>query len=105
MVVVEVRLKPMDLASHMAEMRAWLDTHRVDTAGFSYREQVERAIARLAFDRKGEAVAFAARFAGRVVSDSVPSPGHQSTLGTGAQLRASALADGSPQDLERGAPE
>ncbi len=63
MVFVEVRLSSLDLLGHMAEMRIWLDSNRVDTAGFSYREHIDRARARVAFKVTAEAEAFAAHFA------------------------------------------
>jgi hypothetical protein len=75
MVFVEVRLNSLDLPSDLADMRTWLDKNGVDTAGFSYREQVDRMLARIAFRTKAGAEAFAARFAGRVVSDIAPSLG------------------------------
>jgi hypothetical protein len=75
MVFVEVRLNSLDLPGDVAEMRAWLDNNAVDTAGFYYREQVDRMLARIAFRAKAGAEAFAARFAGRVVSDIAPSLG------------------------------
>jgi hypothetical protein len=74
MMLVKIRFKPLDLLSHMADMRVWLDRNGVDAAGFSYREQNNRAIARLAFMARTEAEAFAARFAGRIIIDMAPSP-------------------------------
>ncbi|MGO8921129.1 MAG: hypothetical protein ACLQJR_35030 [Stellaceae bacterium] len=68
MVFVEVRLNSLDLLRHMADMRIWLDRNSVDTAGFSYREHVDCARARVAFNRNTEAEAFAAYFAGRVIA-------------------------------------
>ena len=67
MLVVEVRLNSLDLASLMAEMRVWLDGHDINTAGFSYREHIDRATAGIAFKMRAQAEAFAARFSGRVV--------------------------------------
>lgn len=61
MVSVEVRLHPMDLLSHMADMRIWLDSKDINAAGFSY-----NARAFLAFRTAADAEAFAARFCGRV---------------------------------------
>lgn len=61
MVFVEVRLHPMDLLSHMADMRIWLDSKVINAAGFSY-----NASACLAFREAADAEAFAARFSGRV---------------------------------------
>jgi hypothetical protein len=75
MVFVEVWLDSSDLPSDLADMRTWLDKNAVDTTGFSYREQVDRILARIAFRTKAGAEAFAACFAGRVVSDIAPSPG------------------------------
>lgn len=64
---VEVRLNSFDLLSHMAEMRIWLDSKSIDTAGFSYEEHIDRAIAHVAFKKRAEAAAFAARFSGRMI--------------------------------------
>ena len=69
MVFVEVWLNSLDLSSDVADMRAWLEKNSADTLAFSYREQVDRLLARIAFHTKAGADAFAARFAGRVVSD------------------------------------
>lgn len=74
MMLVEIRLKPLDLLRYMADMRVWLDRNGVDAAGFSYSEQNDGAIARLAFTARTEAEAFAARFAGRIIIDMAPSP-------------------------------
>jgi hypothetical protein len=74
MVFVELRLNSLDLSSHMAEMRIWLDRNCVDTVGFSYREQVDHALARIVFTAKAAAEAFAARFAGHVISDIASPP-------------------------------
>lgn len=70
MVVVEVQLNPLDQSSLMAEMRVWLDDHDIDTAGFSCREHIDRATARLAFKMRAQAEAFAARFSGHIVRSS-----------------------------------
>ena len=75
MVFVEVWLNSLDLPRDLADMHTWLDKNAVDTTGFSYREQVDRMLARIAFRTKAGADAFAACFAGRVVSDIAPSPG------------------------------
>lgn len=74
MMLMEIRLKPLDLLNRMADMRVWLDRNGVDAAGFSYSEQNDGAIARLAFTARTEAEAFAARFAGRIITDMAPSP-------------------------------
>jgi len=74
MVLVEIRLKPLDLLRYMADMRVWLDRNGVDAAGFSYSEQNDGAIARLAFMARTEAEAFAARFAGRLITNMAASP-------------------------------
>lgn len=66
MFFVQVRLNSLDLLAHMSQMRIWLDANGVETAGFSYRELIDRTIARVAFKARTEAEAFAARFAGRV---------------------------------------
>jgi hypothetical protein len=97
MVFVEVRLKSLDLLSHMADMRIWLDRNHVDTAGFSYREGnwsgMTRAIARVAFMATTEAEAFAAHFAGRVISDMAPSKAPIARLPTSASATASAPSE------------
>jgi hypothetical protein len=67
MVFVELRLNSLDLLSYMADMRVWLDGHCIETAGFSYREHIDRATARVAFKMRAQAEAFAARFSGRIV--------------------------------------
>lgn len=67
MTFVEMHLNSLDLLSHMAEMRVWLDSKSIDTAGFSYEEHIDRAIARVVFKMRAEAEAFAARFSGRIV--------------------------------------
>ena len=67
MMFVEVRVSSLELLSHMAEMRVWLDSRSIDAARFSYNQHVERAIARVAFKNRGEAEAFAARFSGRII--------------------------------------
>jgi hypothetical protein len=74
MIFVEVRLNSFDLLSHLADMRSWLDRNGIDTTGFSYREQIDRMLARVAFKTAAGAEAFAARFAGRVVSDTASAP-------------------------------
>ncbi len=76
MVFVELPLSSLDLFGHMAEMRIWLDSNRVDTAGFSYRQHIDRARAWVAFKVRVEAEAFAGHFAGRVIWDTA-SPGVQ----------------------------
>jgi hypothetical protein len=68
MFFVQVRLKSLDLLTHMSQMRIWLDANRIETAGFSYSERLDRAVARVAFRAKTEAGEFAMRFAGRVIS-------------------------------------
>jgi hypothetical protein len=68
MFFVQVRMNSLDLSHDMGQMRMWLDANRIDTTGFSYRELIDRAIARVAFKARTEAEAFAARFAGRVIS-------------------------------------
>jgi hypothetical protein len=68
MFFVQVRLNSVDLLTHMSQMRIWLDAHRIETAGFSYSERIDRAVARVAFKAEREAGKFAARFAGRVIS-------------------------------------
>jgi hypothetical protein len=68
MFFVQVRLKSLDLLTHMSQMRIWLDANRIETAGFSYSERLDRAVARVAFRAKTEAGGFAVRFAGRVIS-------------------------------------
>ena len=72
MLVVEVKLNSLDLASLMAEMRVWLDGHDINTAGFSYREHIDRATAGIAFKMRAQAEAFAARFSGRIVHRTPP---------------------------------
>jgi hypothetical protein len=67
MMFVEVRLSSLELLSHMAEMRVWLDGKSIDAAGFSYKEHIDRATARVAFKKRSEAEAFAARFSGRII--------------------------------------
>jgi hypothetical protein len=74
MVFVEMRLNSLDLPGDVADMRAWLDKNAVETAGFSYREQGDCMLARIAFRTKAGPEAFAARFAGRAVSDIAASP-------------------------------
>jgi len=64
---VEVRLNPLDLSSHMTDMRVWLDSHGVDGTGFSYAEHIHGATARVSFNMQAQAEAFAARFSGRIV--------------------------------------
>jgi hypothetical protein len=68
MFFIQVRLNSLDLSDHMSQMRTWLDANGIETAGFSYRERIDRAVARVAFKAKTEAGAFAGRFAGRVIS-------------------------------------
>jgi hypothetical protein len=68
MVFVEVRLNSLDLENHMADMRMWLDRNRIETAGFSYKEYIDRVLAHLAFNVTVQAEAFADRFGGRVIS-------------------------------------
>ncbi len=82
MVFVEVRLSSLDLSSHMADMRVWLDRNCVDSAGFSYREHIDRATARVAFKMRAQAEAFAARFSGRIVHSAL------SVVETGTPLAA-----------------
>jgi len=67
MMFVEMQLNSLDLLSHMAEMRVWLDSKSINTVGFSYEEDIDRAIARVVFNMRVEAEAFAARFSGRIV--------------------------------------
>ena len=67
MMFVEMRLNALELLSHMGEMRAWLDSKSIDTAGFSYEEHSDRATARVVFKMRPEAEAFAVRFSGRIV--------------------------------------
>jgi hypothetical protein len=67
MVFVELRLNSLALLSNMADMRVWLYGQCIDTAGFSYREHIDRATARVAFKMQAQAEAFAARFSGRIV--------------------------------------
>lgn len=67
MVFVELRLNSLDLLSHMADMRVWLDSKSIGTAGFSYTEHVDHATARVAFRAAVEAEAFANRFSGRII--------------------------------------
>jgi hypothetical protein len=66
MMFVEMQLNSLNLLSHMAEMRVWLDSKSIDTVRFSYEEDIDRAIAGVVFKRV-EAEAFAARFSGRIV--------------------------------------
>jgi hypothetical protein len=63
MFLVEIRLNPLDLSNHMSDMRVWLDRNCVETAGFPYKEHIDRALAHVAFKGKAGAEAFAARFA------------------------------------------
>jgi hypothetical protein len=72
MVFVEMRLNSLDLLSHMADMRIWLDRNCVNDTGFSYKDDFDRVLARVAFNRQSEAEAFAARFAGRVIFGNQP---------------------------------
>jgi hypothetical protein len=72
MVFVKVRVNPSDLLSHMADMRVWLDSKHIGTAGFSYNQRIAHATARVAFKATADAEAFAARFSGRIIH-SVPS--------------------------------
>ena len=60
-------LNSLDLLSHMAEMRVWLDSKSIDIARFSYEEHTDRATASVVFNTRTEAEAFAARFSGRIV--------------------------------------
>jgi hypothetical protein len=66
-VFVELRLNSLDLLSHMADMRVWLDRNGVESAGFSYEEHIDCATARVAFEMRAQAEAFAAAFSGRIV--------------------------------------
>ena len=75
MVFVELRLSLLDLLGDMADMRIWLDRYRVDSSGFSCLDHPDGMLAHVAFKKQSEAEAFAARFAGRVVSSAGPSPG------------------------------
>jgi hypothetical protein len=68
MFFVQVRLNSLDLLAHMSQMRIWLDANRIETAGFSYSEDIDRAMARVAFKAETEAGEFAARFTGQVIS-------------------------------------
>ena len=68
MFFVQVRLNSLDLLAHISQMRMWLDANRIETAGFSYTERIDRTVARIAFKVETEAGEFAARFAGRVIS-------------------------------------
>ena len=67
MMFVEMQLNSLDLLSHMAEMRVWLDSRSVDIARFSYQKHIDRATARVVFRTRAEAEAFAARFSARIV--------------------------------------
>ena len=68
MFFVQVRLNSLDLLAHMSQMRIWLDANRIEATGFSYGEEIDRAVARIAFKAETEAGEFATRFAGRVIS-------------------------------------
>jgi hypothetical protein len=82
MMPVEMQLNSLDLLSHMAEMRVWLDSKSIDTVRFSYEEDIDRAIARVVFNMRVEAEAFAARFSGRIVHSTL------SVVGIGSPLAA-----------------
>ena len=68
MFFVQVRLNSLDLLAHMSQMRIWLDANRIEATGFSYGEEIDRAVARVAFKAETEAGEFAARFTGQVIS-------------------------------------
>jgi hypothetical protein len=75
MVFVEVRLNSVNLLRDMADMRIWLDRYRIDGTGFSCLSHPDGMLARVTFKKQSQAEAFAARFAGRVVSDTGPPSG------------------------------
>jgi hypothetical protein len=72
MFLVNLQLSPNDLAAHMCDMRAWLDRHNVETSGFSYKEGIGCAVARVEFRVKRQVEAFSAWFANRMVPAGYP---------------------------------
>ena len=62
MLIVDLRLRPHDLAAQMANMRIWLDQHNIEASGFSFANN----IACLAFRQELQGEAFALQFGGRV---------------------------------------
>jgi hypothetical protein len=55
------------IALRLAQIRKWLDARELDPSAFKYRMSGDSVRLRIAFDRIGDATAFAAAFGGIVL--------------------------------------
>jgi hypothetical protein len=67
MMTIEVRVPAGDVSTPMRNMRQWLDDMRFDPSSFNWTEIAGRAAVWVKFKATEEAIAFAERFAGRVL--------------------------------------
>lgn len=64
MLTAEIRVSDKDLASRLAEMRAWLDEKRFEPSTFRYLQREAELLIRVSFKVGDEARAFALKFGG-----------------------------------------
>ena len=64
MLIIVVRLPAVDLAERMTAMRLWLDDHRYEPSTFTYSEDRQNVLIRVAFKIDDEAAAFSMQFNG-----------------------------------------
>ena len=69
--VIEVPCTGINLAGWLAEMRAWLDHHRIDAATFERAPSRSRTAFRISFSEPTDAMAFAEAFGGEVLRPAV----------------------------------
>jgi hypothetical protein len=77
---VEVRRIGGYRAERMAEMRSWLDRHRIEPASFDHSSSGPGVVFRLGFRTDAHATAFAKAFRGRIEHGDDP---HGAALWTG----------------------
>jgi hypothetical protein len=64
--IVEIRVSRRELSERMAMMRMWLDERRFEPSTFNCQDVEDSVLIRIEFKAASEAMAFAARFDGRL---------------------------------------